>query len=75
MTREEAIKELTELLPEEFLMEYADAIKMAIDTLASNSKNVLVVQGGPGTGKTTIINCIVRLLLDIYQIKHIKAHL
>ena len=33
MTREEAIKELTELLPEEFLSEYAEAIRMAIEAL------------------------------------------
>lgn len=33
MTREEAIKELTELLPEEFLMEYAEAIRMGIEAL------------------------------------------
>ena len=33
MTREEAIKELTELLPEEFLSEYVDAIKMGIEAL------------------------------------------
>ena len=33
MSREEAIKELTDLLPEEFLMDYADAIRMAIKAL------------------------------------------
>lgn len=33
MTKEEAIKELTELLPEEFLSEYAEAIRMAIKAL------------------------------------------
>lgn len=33
MTREDAIKELTELLPEEFLMEYSEAIRMAIKEL------------------------------------------
>ena len=33
MNRERAIKELTELLPEEFLSEYADAIKMGIEAL------------------------------------------
>lgn len=33
MTREESIKELTELLPEEFLMEYSEAIRMAIKAL------------------------------------------
>ena len=31
---------------------YEDAIRMAIDTLSTNEKNVLVVQGGPGTGKS-----------------------
>ena len=30
MTKEEAIKELTELLPEEFLMEYSEAIKWVL---------------------------------------------
>ena len=33
MTREEAIKELTELLPEEFLSDYTEAIRMAIKAL------------------------------------------
>lgn len=33
MTKDEAIKELTDLLPEEFLSEYTDAIKMAIEAL------------------------------------------
>lgn len=33
MSREEAIKELTELLPEEFLMDYAEAIEMGIEAL------------------------------------------
>ena len=33
MSREDAIKELTELLPEEFLSEYTDAIKMGIEAL------------------------------------------
>ena len=33
MTREQAIKELTDLLPEEFLSEYAEAIRMGIKAL------------------------------------------
>ena len=42
---------------------YEDAIRMAIDTVASNSKNVLVVQGGPGTGKSVLaINLLVELI-------------
>ena len=41
---------------------YEDAIRMAIDTVASNRKNVLVVQGGPGTGKSVLaINLLVEL--------------
>ena len=41
---------------------YEDAIRIAIDTVASNSKNVLVVQGGPGTGKSVLaINLLVEL--------------
>ena len=28
--------------------------RMAIDTLSNNDKNVLVVQGGPGTGKSVL---------------------
>ena len=31
---------------------YEDAISMAIDTVGSNTKNVLIVVGGPGTGKS-----------------------
>ncbi len=41
---------------------YEDAIRMSIDTLSSNDKNVLVVQGGPGTGKSVLaINLLVEL--------------
>ena len=41
---------------------YEDAISMAVKTVESNSKNVLVVQGGPGTGKSVLaINLLVEL--------------
>lgn len=41
---------------------YEDAIALAIDTVANNTKNVLVVQGGPGTGKSVLaINLLVEL--------------
>ncbi len=41
---------------------YEDAIRMAIDTIASDSKNVYIVQGGPGTGKSVLaINLLVEL--------------
>lgn len=41
---------------------YEDAIRMAIDTMMTNDKNVLIVQGGPGTGKSVLaINLLVEL--------------
>ncbi len=41
---------------------YEDAISMAIDTLSKNEKNVLIVSGGPGTGKSVLaINLLVEL--------------
>ena len=42
MSRDEAIKELTELLPEEFLSEYTEAIKMGIEAL---KQQPIVVMG------------------------------
>lgn len=42
MSREEAIKELTDLLPEEFLSEYTEAIKMGIKAL---EQQPIVVMG------------------------------
>ena len=42
MSKEEAIKELTDLLPEEFLSEYTEAIKMAIEAL---EQQPIVVMG------------------------------
>lgn len=38
------------------------AIAAAIDTVASNSKNVIIVKGGPGTGKSVLaVNLLVEL--------------
>lgn len=33
---------------------YEDALRIGIDTVASDSKNVMIVEGGPGTGKTVL---------------------
>lgn len=33
---------------------YEDAIRIGVDTIASNSKNVMIVEGGPGTGKSVL---------------------
>ena len=41
---------------------YEDAIRMAIDTISTDDKNILIVQGGPGTGKSVLaINLLVEL--------------
>lgn len=41
---------------------YEYAIKNAIDTISSNKKNVMIVRGGPGTGKSVLaINLLVEL--------------
>ena len=41
---------------------YEYALRYAIDTVASNTKNVFIVRGGPGTGKSVLaINLLVEL--------------
>ena len=41
---------------------YEYAIRNAIDTIAKNDKNVMIVRGGPGTGKSVLaINLLVEL--------------
>ena len=47
-------------------VKYDDSQREAIMKAINN--NLTIITGGPGTGKTTIINCIVKLLLDIYKI-------
>ena len=52
---------------------YDHSQKEAITKALNN--NLTIITGGPGTGKTTIIKCIVRLLLEIYGIKEQKIAL
>ena len=52
---------------------YDPSQKEAITKALNN--NLTIITGGPGTGKTTIVKCIVRLLLDIYGIKEQKIAL
>ena len=61
------------VLEEQNNIVYDTSQKEAITKALNN--NLTIITGGPGTGKTTIINCIVRLLLDIYQIKEQKIAL
>lgn len=48
--------------------EQKDAIKNAI------TKNIFVITGGPGSGKTTIIKSIVDLYVELEKISYNKAH-
>lgn len=52
---------------------YDDSQKEAI--IKSLNNNLTIITGGPGTGKTTIIKCIVKLLIEIYQINENKIAL
>ena len=49
-----------ELLEDELDIQYDDLQKKAIKTAIQN--HVFVLTGGPGTGKTTILNALIRLL-------------
>lgn len=52
---------------------YDDSQKEAI--IKSLNNNLTIITGGPGTGKTTIIKCIVKLLTDIIGISREKLAL
>jgi len=52
---------------------YDESQREAITKSLNN--NLTIITGGPGTGKTTIIRCIVRLLLEIFNIKSEKLAL
>ena len=52
---------------------YDESQRTAISKALNN--NLTIITGGPGTGKTTIVKCIVRLLLEIFGIKQDKLAL
>ena len=62
-----------EVLEEQNNIVYDPSQKEAITKSLNN--NLTIITGGPGTGKTTIIKCIVKLLLDIYKINEQKIAL
>lgn len=52
---------------------YDESQKMAIMKALNN--NLTIITGGPGTGKTTIVKCIVKLLIEIFHLKEDKIAL
>ena len=52
---------------------YDESQKNAISKAINN--NLTIITGGPGTGKTTIIKCIVKLLIEINGLKQDKLAL
>ena len=52
---------------------YDESQRNAITKALNN--NLTIITGGPGTGKTTIIRCIVKLLLEIINLKPEKLAL
>lgn len=52
---------------------YDESQREAITKALNN--NLTIITGGPGTGKTTIIRCIVRLLLELLNVKSEKLAL
>ena len=58
------------VLEDENNITYDESQKDAISRAINN--NLTIITGGPGTGKTTIVKCIVKLLLDIYKIDSSK---
>ena len=68
---DEKLKELEEKLKINYNETQEKAIKGALNN------NITIISGGPGTGKTTIINAIVKLyiekekLIETYKIKNI----
>ncbi len=64
---DERIKELEKNLKVEYNLEQKQAIRNALENRIS------IISGGPGTGKTTIIQAITKLYIDIYKLSPIEV--
>lgn len=64
---EQNIKSLEESLNVSYNIEQKKAIKNALEN------RVTIISGGPGTGKTTIINAITRLFITMYKLSPIDT--
>ncbi|MCI8394084.1 MAG: ATP-dependent RecD-like DNA helicase [Bacilli bacterium] len=53
-------------------VEYNNTQKKAIKTALK--ERITIISGGPGTGKTTIVNAIVRLYIELYHLTPIEIY-
>lgn len=65
---EEKIESLEENLAVHYNKTQKDAIKTALQ------ERVTIISGGPGTGKTTIVNAIVKLYISLYHLTPIETY-
>ncbi len=61
----EKLEELEKLLGVKYNNEQKEAIKKALENPVS------IISGGPGTGKTTIVNAITKLYIELYRLSPI----
>ena len=62
---DEKLSELEELLGVKYNHEQKEAIKAAL------RNPITIISGGPGTGKTTIVNAITKLYIELYHLSPI----
>lgn len=65
---DEKIDNLEESLEVHYNLEQKNAIKTAL------KERITIISGGPGTGKTTIVNAIVKLYINLYHLTPIETY-
>jgi exodeoxyribonuclease V alpha subunit len=66
------LDEKIEALEESLGVSYNDSQKKAIKTALK--ERITIISGGPGTGKTTIVNAIVKLFISLYHLTPIEVY-
>lgn len=66
------LKEKIESLEENLDVTYHQTQKEAIETALK--ERITIISGGPGTGKTTIVNAIVKLYVSLYHLTPIETY-
>lgn len=65
---DEKIENLEESLEVHYNLDQKNAIKTAL------KERITIISGGPGTGKTTIVNAIVKLYISLYHLTPIETY-